>query len=509
MITIKLPSIVSRNPWWWLLGLYLFSHLFQLTALPIFADEAIYIRWAQLIIDEPGRYLFFPLNDGKTPLQMWLLVPSLLSISNQLWAARFMSVLAGVVQIFFIKKTVQALGGNQASQWLAAMWVAILPFWFFHHRMALIDGLLTLFISVSFYFSIRLANELKKTKVKLVWSRLWPLMIGTGVGLGLALLTKLPALFFIPVLGLVAVWYLPNWKLNSLVSSALAFGLSTAIGIGIFLLLKIHPAFGQLFSRGNDFTFSMQEVLAGEWFNSWNNLWRFSWWWSWYLSPVVTGLSLFTLTSSKWRKTGLMLVLAAVGFSLPFMIFGKVVAPRYILPSVIFFTLAGSLMIGDWWQSKQRWLAQILIGTTLVWSVWFMLPSWFAVNQIPFVKLDQQQYLLEWSSGHGIQQTVELIQERAKSGRVVVATEGFFGTLPDGILVYLHNQDVSNIEVFGVGVPVNNLPDEYFTKVAAADYGLVVVNSHRNQITDPRFQLLTQFPRKGDAPSLQVYEYQP
>ena len=51
---------------------YLSTHLYGLTRLPIFADEAIYIRWSQLIIDDWQQYLFFSLNDGKTPLLIWL-----------------------------------------------------------------------------------------------------------------------------------------------------------------------------------------------------------------------------------------------------------------------------------------------------------------------------------------------------------------------------------------------------------------------------------------------------
>ncbi|MCC6710949.1 MAG: hypothetical protein IT416_01195, partial [Candidatus Pacebacteria bacterium] len=33
-------------------GIYFLTHITALTLLPVFADEAIYIRWAQLIIDD-------------------------------------------------------------------------------------------------------------------------------------------------------------------------------------------------------------------------------------------------------------------------------------------------------------------------------------------------------------------------------------------------------------------------------------------------------------------------
>ena len=69
---------------------YLILHLAKLTLLPVFADESIYIRWSQLIMDERARYLFFPLNDGKTPLQLWLTPPLQFIFEDPLFAGRFL-----------------------------------------------------------------------------------------------------------------------------------------------------------------------------------------------------------------------------------------------------------------------------------------------------------------------------------------------------------------------------------------------------------------------------------
>src|SRR3989344_5804660 len=50
--------------------------LYNLTYLPIFADEAIYIRWAQIMQAE-STLRFLPLSDGKQPLFMWGMIPFL------------------------------------------------------------------------------------------------------------------------------------------------------------------------------------------------------------------------------------------------------------------------------------------------------------------------------------------------------------------------------------------------------------------------------------------------
>ncbi len=53
-----------------LFALFLFVRLVNLTALPIFNDEAIYVNWGQIMVNKPG-FAFYSLFDGKQPLLMW------------------------------------------------------------------------------------------------------------------------------------------------------------------------------------------------------------------------------------------------------------------------------------------------------------------------------------------------------------------------------------------------------------------------------------------------------
>ncbi len=50
--------------------------IYHLTILPVFADEAIYIRWSQVMAAD-NTLRFLPLSDGKQPLFMWLIIPFL------------------------------------------------------------------------------------------------------------------------------------------------------------------------------------------------------------------------------------------------------------------------------------------------------------------------------------------------------------------------------------------------------------------------------------------------
>ncbi|MBM3209681.1 hypothetical protein FJZ40_05350, partial [Candidatus Shapirobacteria bacterium] len=68
-----------------ILALFFLFRLYDLTIIPVFADEAIYIRWAQVMRAEP-TLRFLPLFDGKQPLFMWLVIPFLKLISDPLVA---------------------------------------------------------------------------------------------------------------------------------------------------------------------------------------------------------------------------------------------------------------------------------------------------------------------------------------------------------------------------------------------------------------------------------------
>ena len=67
----------------------------SLTILPIFVDEAIYVRWAQVMAHEP-TLRFLPLSDGKQPLYMWVLMFLIKYFSDPLFIGRLVSVIMGL-----------------------------------------------------------------------------------------------------------------------------------------------------------------------------------------------------------------------------------------------------------------------------------------------------------------------------------------------------------------------------------------------------------------------------
>jgi predicted membrane-bound mannosyltransferase len=79
-------------------GVAILLRTHNLTLLPIFTDEAIYLHWALDIWEQRTRAaLLIPiLDDGKQPLFMWLAGGAMQVVSDPLAAGRLVSAVAGV-----------------------------------------------------------------------------------------------------------------------------------------------------------------------------------------------------------------------------------------------------------------------------------------------------------------------------------------------------------------------------------------------------------------------------
>ena len=83
----------------------------------------------------------------------------------------------------------------------------------------------------------------------------------------------------------------------------------------------------------------------------------------------------------------------------------------------------------------------------------------------------------------------------AKSGPVLVGSEGFFGTPFDALQLYLNN--VSNVRVIGVGVWIDSV-HEKLQNALADNQVFLIVNSSRFHNDDPEkigLKLLSSYPK--------------
>lgn len=463
-----------------LLVLFFVSRLINLGILPIFADEAIYIRWAQLIWQKT-YYFFIPLSDGKTPLFMWLLAPLLKLGADPLLTGRALSVAAGLATLIGVYYLTQSIF-NKKTAFIASILVIFQPFLLFYDRLSLTDSLLTALVVWSFYSSYKL---FRRPSLKL----------GAILGFlgGAVLLTKPSGLLFL----LMNVLLVPVKKIKKLIKPGL---LAAIIAAGIYNLLRLSSAFPLISSRSQDYLRSNQEILHNffQYFLPTFKIF-FSWLVS-YLSWPAILLIIISLLLALKKKTKIIIILFTWTL-IPLLIqvsIGKIIYPRYLLPIIPFL-----LIILSWGLTKIKfsWLLAILFLFYWFKFDWFLLTN---PAQAPLDIWERDQYLQQWSSGYGLAEIKDYLINLPSDQPVLVATEGSFGTLPNGLQIFFNQSN--HIEIIGVGFPDKTVSPAMEEALSEGKKVYLVVNFHRyNLSASDRLTFISEYIRPGGE-KLMFYE---
>ena len=471
------------------LVLFFGLRLFDLTRIPVFVDEAIYIRWSQIMRNEPSLR-FLPLSDGKQPLFMWATMPSLKLFTDPLIAGRLVSVFAGLVSLTGLAFLVFVTTGSLLPAATASLVYSVLPFSVFFDRMALADSLLAAFGLWSLALGVLLV---KKARLDLA------LFLGFAIGLGL--LTKSPAIFFYawqPLLFLFLFDFSGGARssfarrlVKLLGSWLVVFLLSQAI----YNILRLGPNFHLIGSRNQDYVFSFAEVLTHPLNPLIGNLKTTSFWLWFLLTPplfLVSFLSFF----GKNKKLALTFFLVSLSALLAQAAIAKVYTSRYLLfaalPLIVPVTL-GVWEVGE--RLKKYWPVLFFF---LLWPL--ILSALLILDPVRAnLPYDMRSgYLEEWTAGWGQKEIATYLIQKAKAGqKIIVGTDGFFGTLPDGLVIYTQGQP--GITVIGGSPAITSLPESLTDSLKdKANTVYLVANASRVKLPPAelsRLELVAEYPK--------------
>lgn len=446
-----------------IVALYFFLRIYNILSLPIFTDEAIYIRWAQ-IAKQDAAWRFISLTDGKQPFFIWVAIIFLKFIADPLLAVRLVSVAAGfatTVGLFFLGNEIFR---EQAAKLkifsftkktvtiglLSSLFYVLYPFGLVYDRMALYDSMVGSFAVWSLYLLFLFVRTLR-LDVALI----------SGLVIGGGMLTKTNAFFSLYSIPLLLLIF--DWKEKHIFKRFLQFiSLAVVIAVlsyGMYSVLRLSPYFHVIAEKNALFVYPFSEWIKHPFTYLQSNLQRSIEWFVIYFTIPAIVLALWSFFISKnFLREKILLVL---WFAFPFIalvLFGNTIYPRYFLFMTLpLIPLVSYTLVVLFYKYENPALK--IISTVILFG-WFIIMDYFIIADFahaPIPKEDTGQYLNSWSAGNGVLQSVNFFKKEAADKKIYIMTQGTFGLMPFGLEMYL--VDNPNIKIKAVW-PISDTPPQ-------------------------------------------------
>lgn len=342
----------------------------NLLALPIYLDEGIYIYWAYLFSLDPAL-AYVSMQDGKTPLFMWITALLNQPFNNLLFTGRLVSVFASTITLIsFLIIGAKIL--NKKNLIIIFFLFLITPFNVLFSRLAFADALLGAFFSISLltFVFFREVSARKKLYLSLSMSLL------TGIFLGLAFMTKTTArIFLIAELILFGFLIFEELKKKQFKTAAL-IAVCTAVTAGVYfeltgyLRIGAYRFWGMISEKESDLIFSLSEIfnnlfITHTYFTYLRNLPNFLEYFFVYFNTVI----IFFIAGSYWiikNKKHRWLLFIPVFLTAGIFFSAKIVASRYFFIIAPEFLLISAIGFAWLWNKKSRHIKAISVSLLIV-----------------------------------------------------------------------------------------------------------------------------------------------
>jgi hypothetical protein len=434
-------------------ALYFFLRLLFITNFPIFTDEAIYMRWAQIAMRD-ANWRFISLTDGKQPLFVWAAMILMKFIQDPILAGRMVSVISGFLTLLGLWFLSLELFKNKKAAFITTIIYVSYPFAQVLDRMGLYDSMVGTFYVWALYFSVLLV---RKTKLDIAYA--------LGFSIGGGILTKSTNFFSIYLLPFALLLF--DWTKSKIIPRIIKFGLLAVFAVLIaqvfYAILRLSPLFGMIDTKTATFVYPFLEWIRNPFLHIVSNAKALSNWLISYLG--ISYIALIVASVFFFRKFTKEKVLLFLYFLIPFVAlitFGKAIFPRFIFfMSLPLLCLAGLGLSGIMSKFSNRLFGIIAFLIFIFYPAFVSIQFAYDPVRAAIPQTDSTQYVNGWTAGWGVKESILFLGKEAKDKKIFVATEGTFGLMPASLELYLVQN--KNITIKGYW-PVNSqkLPEEVY-----------------------------------------------
>lgn len=421
--------------------------LINILGLPLYLDEGLYIFWAKLFTDSSG-YAYVSLQDGKTPLFIWLISWINPMFNNYLLTARVISVLSGLVTALSWMILVSRVFSKKTSIWFGVI-IACLPYAVLIERMAFVDSLLVMFGSLALLFFYLCFESITK---KLNQILILTFAVLSGISLGAGFLTKTTAIVFLVAQIIIALyWIFFQLRSKRLMTSAkmlitVVILIITYFEIIGYLKVGAHKYWGEIAIKERQLTFSVSEVAARIYniyqpdaYNHYlRNLYVDLKYFFVYFGFVLV-MFFYGIWSIRKDKVKLWFLIYGTALFLAVLLFGKVTASRYFYICVPVMVAISALGAQELYKRK-RIIVLVLLALTALQSLMLVLSPTKAL----YTADDRSYFVNSNLSALGLLESIEYIKPHATES--IVGVSGIWGVL-EGSQVMMEQFGIENVNI--------------------------------------------------------------
>jgi 4-amino-4-deoxy-L-arabinose transferase-like glycosyltransferase len=466
-----------------LAGLYFATRLVNITFLPIFSDEGIYIHWARIAANDPA-WRFISLTDGKQPLQTWGTIPLVKIFPDDLLlAGRLFSVTTGFFALLGTMVLCTYLWGKRTALFAGVLY-CVTPFFLFYDRLALVDSGVNAAVIWILFLSIILARTMRLDVA---------IVLGIVGGLGLLTKSSVALLFALSAASVIMICNGSTYRervgklfdshKKQLVDFTFLFAFAGSIAFCLYLTQKFFsPFFHYIGQKNLTFILSLHEWLSNP-----TQLWSqnitivplyIAWESGWALVPA--GIFGIALLLRKQDPVGILLIVLILVPLIMIVNFNKVVFPRYLIffPTLL---LLGASYLYHHTNHERKALRHksklILLLTLVAWPALLSSLIIFAPTKASLPPIDRGQYITGKTAVWGAQDLMQTVRTQSVSQdkKAIILAEGNFGLIADVLEVFRQAND--NIEIRGLW-PLNESHILEFQR-ELPDNLVYIVFSHR------------------------------
>jgi 4-amino-4-deoxy-L-arabinose transferase-like glycosyltransferase len=303
-------------------------------------------------------------------------------------------------------------------------------------------------------------------------------------------------------------WIVSNWprrkkgvrigkqEIIHLIKLVLLTTVSVFIAYAMYNILRLGENFHLIASRNKDYIYPISHLWQNP-FDPFISHIKSVYDWFWKLGPGLIVVFVIFSIFSKFNfrnirknrpkpETALIFLWSIIPIFISAM-YAKTLPARYVfftIPTVYIFASLIFLRLND----RKELIGKVLVFGLGIYVLLALRIDYLLLTQPEKVTLPhivRSGFLEEWTSGTGIKEVSDLIIEQYRhesDKKIVVGTEGYFGTLPDGLQMYLNNY--SEITVIGVGIDIKEMPTSLIESKQAGNNTYLVINNSR-LVADP------------------------